>query len=283
MTSKASNSPASCSHTSSGRPSLEDMTFLQGEADKTIKVQGEVLGMGVTGLVERLKSGDVIKSPWIGVPNAATCRNDMAIEARVYERLGSHPRLVQVKNWDSANHILTLEYMPNGSLKEYIEKHRQEILRSQREQWVKEAAEAVDLLHSHHVIQSDVGPHNFLLDGDLGLKICDFGGASVDGSRPEVLPGARYRLPGLFTKDPKEKALKGDLFGLGSTIFFIATGHEPYEELTDDDQIEKLYQDGRFPVLSEVLFAEIIALCWKQEAESAKMVLERVMHSLSTP
>lgn len=247
----------------------------QGPTVNIIKGKGEFLGGGATGLIERLDSGDVVKSPWTGRPTASDCRREMAIEAQIYERLGAHPRLVQFKHWDPVGHVLTLEFMPNGNLKEYVRKHGQQgISASQRQRWVMEAAEAVELLHSHNVVQGDVGPHNFLLDIDLSLKICDFGGSSLDGSQATVVPGVRYRLPGLGGTTVKE-----DLFALGSTIYFIVTGHEPYEELADEDRVQKLYADGLFPRLSEVPFAEIIALCWKQEAESAKMIIELVRRS----
>jgi len=233
----------------------------------------------VTGLVERLASGDVIKSPWTGRPTASDCRQEMAIEARIYERLGAHPRLVPLKHWDPVDHTLTLEYMPHGNLKEYVKEHGQNISPAQRQQWATEAAEGVELLHSHGVIQGDVGPHNFLLDLDLGLKICDFGGSSLDGSRATVAPGVRYRLPSLAGRHMQPATIKEDLFALGSTIYFIATGHEPYHELTDEDEVEKLYKDGVFPELGGVPFAEIITLCWRQEAESAKMIIELVRRS----
>lgn len=246
----------------------------EGPIVNIIEGKGEFLGGGATGLVERLDSGDVVKSPWTGRPTALDCRQEMAIEAQIYGRLGVHPRLVQFKHWDPVGYALTLEYMPNGNLKEYLLKHGREISLFQRQRWVREVTEAVELLHSHNVIQGDVGPHNFLLDIDLGLKICDFGGSSLDGSQATVAPGVRYRLPSLGGT-----AVKEDLFALGSTIYFIATGHEPFEELTDEDQVEKLYKDGVFPELTEVPFAEIIALCWRQKAESAKMIMELEMRS----
>jgi len=87
---------------------------------------------------------------------------------------------------------------------------------------VREVTEAIELLHSNNIIQGDVGPHNLLLDVDLSLKICEFAGSSLDGSQATVVPGARYRLPSLGGTMVKE-----DLFALGSTIYFIATGHEP--------------------------------------------------------
>ncbi|RMZ73604.1 serine threonine kinase [Pyrenophora seminiperda CCB06] len=119
MTSKAANLPA-CDHTSSDGLSGEADTKPQGPIVNIIEGKGEFLGGGATGLVERLDSGDVVKSPWTGRPTASDCKQEIAIEAQIYERLGVHPRLVQFKRWDPASHTLTLEYMPNGNLKEYI-------------------------------------------------------------------------------------------------------------------------------------------------------------------
>ncbi|KAJ8120701.1 hypothetical protein ONZ43_g2655 [Nemania bipapillata] len=297
MTSKEANSPA-CGHTDpdglggeagihpqeghlifDGEPiSIKEPEELE-EDINVIAGKGEFIGGGVTGLVERLKSGDAIKSPWTGRSTESDCRQDMMIEAQIYKRLGAHPRLVQLKHWDPVDHTLTMEYMPHGNLKEYVKKHRQEISLAQRQQWAMEAAEGVELLHSHGVVQSDVGPHNFLLDADLSLKICDFGGSSVDGSLATVIPGVRYRLPNLTGRKVEPATIKEDLFGLGSTIYFIATGDEPHSKLTDDDEVEKLYKDGVFPELGGVPFADVIAPCWRQEAGSAKRIIELVKSS----
>lgn len=241
-----------------------------------IQGKGQFLGGGATGLVERLESGDAIKSPWTGRPTALDCREEIVIEARIYQRLGVHPRLVKLKHWDPVDYTLTLEYMPHGNLKEYITTYGQTISRLQRQKWAIEAAEGIQLLHSNGIIQGDVGPHNFLLDKDLSLKICDFGGSSVDGSRPMVVAGVRYRLPSLAGRYMQPVTIEEDLFALGSTIYFIATGYEPYNELTDEDEVEKLYRDGVFPILSGVPFAEAIALCWRQEVKSAQTIIEIV-------
>jgi hypothetical protein len=90
-----------------------------------------------------------------------------------------------------------------------------------------------------------------------------------------VLSGVRYRMPGL----ERATTVEEDLFALGSTIYFIATGYEAWEEVTDEDEVEKLYADGVFPDLSGVLFAEVIALCCRQEVDSAKMISGLVMRS----
>jgi serine/threonine protein kinase len=113
---------------------LSDKANINPQGLNIIEGKGKFLGGGATGLVERLESGDVVKSPWTRRPTASDCRQEMAIEAQIYERLGLHPRLVQFKHWDPVGHALTLEYIPNGNLKEYIQKYGQEILPSQRQQ-----------------------------------------------------------------------------------------------------------------------------------------------------
>lgn len=116
-----------------------------------IEGKGDLLGGGATALVKRVQSGRLTESHR---------RQEMAIEAQIYERLGVHPCLIQLKQRDFIEHALTLEYMPNGNLKENIQKHAHETLPSQRQQGAIEATEGVGLLHLHNIVQGDVGPHN---------------------------------------------------------------------------------------------------------------------------
>src|SRR5437762_9967057 len=106
----------------------------------------------------------------------------MATEGQIYEKLGPHLRLVKIINWDPEECVLTMEYLPNGSLKDYLLAHNK-ISMIQRLRWVGEAAEGLQLLHSANVIHCDVEPKNFLLDADLGLNIADFSGSSLEGSQ----------------------------------------------------------------------------------------------------
>lgn len=87
-----------------------------------LESKGNFIGGGASGLVERLESGDVVKTAWTGRPTESDCKREIAIEAWVYDRLGAHRRLVPLKHWDPASSTLTLEYMPHGTLKEYVTK-----------------------------------------------------------------------------------------------------------------------------------------------------------------
>lgn len=77
------------------------------------------------------------------------------------------------------------------------------------------------------------------------------------------------------TQPAHPACIKEDLFALGSTVYFIITGFEPFHELGDNDnEVQERYREGQFPDLAGVPFGEVIALCWRQEAKSAKMVLD---------
>ena len=78
---------------------------------------------------------------------------------------------------------------------------------------------------------------NFLLDKDLELKIADFGGSSVNGSRESVCPGIRYKTPDLDWRKPPTSV--EDLFSLGSPSYFIFTGNVPFHDLEEEEVEEK--------------------------------------------
>lgn len=140
---------------------------------------------------------------------------------------------------------------------------------------------AMHLLHSHNVVQSDrttSGGHEYGPQ-DLGLRFCDFGGSFIDGSRATVFPGVRYRLLSLVSRlgqAPLLSTVEEDLFALGSTIYFTVTGSAPYEEVADEDEVEKFFRECTFTDLVDVPCADIIALCWKQGAKSAQLVAEKI-------
>jgi hypothetical protein len=46
------------------------------------KSRGEMISGGVSGLIERLPSGDIVKSPWLG-SRAAQSRSDITLEYQI--------------------------------------------------------------------------------------------------------------------------------------------------------------------------------------------------------
>ncbi|KAM5350643.1 hypothetical protein ACJ41O_007148 [Fusarium nematophilum] len=240
----------------------------------TLDQKGEFIALGSTSFVERLPNGDIVKTAWPGRDRAVERRRELTMEARIYDQLGAHSRLLRKKAWDSDECTLTLEFMPNGTLKAYLEAH-QDIPPAQRLRWIKEAAEGLELLHSASIVHCNTGPHNFLVDQDLSLKISDFAGSSLDGSRTDTYPGARYAAPNPGWARGKPPTVEDDVFGLGSTMYYIMTGRAPFQEFASEE-VERRYAAHDFPDLAGVPCAEMIGRCWRHEVASAREVVDFV-------
>ncbi|MCJ1248686.1 hypothetical protein MMC30_005904 [Trapelia coarctata] len=249
----------------------KDATPISEEIEHCVRAsKGVFLASGASGIVELLSSGDVVKSPWPG-SGADNCCRDITTESQIYRKLGHHPRLVPLIDWDPEGCVLTLQYMPNGSLKDFLLANNDIVSRKQRLQWVQEAAEGLQLLHVASVIHCDVEPKNFFLDANLGLRIADFSGSSLEGSRASACAGQRFSLPDFDWR--RQPTVQDDLFGLGSTIYFIMTGQYPFQELSSDE-VEDNYRAHRFPDVTNIECGNIIKRCWHSEVASAQGIRE---------
>ncbi|KAF2226984.1 kinase-like domain-containing protein [Elsinoe ampelina] len=219
---------------------------------------------GCTGRVELLESGYARKCPYPDSPDRDGCLQDIASEYRIYKILGSHPRLLRVIYFDP--HVgLTMEYVPNGNLKRYLRKNEATITDEQRRQWVQDALESVDLLHTHDVIHSDLKAENFLVDAQLRLRITDFSGSSTPDRVGTAVESARHFLPRKWEDPP---TIATDLFALGSTIYEIVTGVQPYAAL-HDEEVERLYAQKKFPATDHLMFHSLMQACWNISIDSA--------------
>jgi serine/threonine protein kinase len=117
------------------------------------------------------------------------------------------------------------------------------------------------------VIHCDIKPDNLLLDENLDLKICDFAGSSLQGSKALVSSSTRFWRPAL-PKTPCDA--QDDIFGLGSTIYTILTGHEPFGEL-ESDEVEARFSSADFPDTSGLPFDEAMQSCWRGCASIQKI------------
>lgn len=234
---------------------------------------GTYLAHGASGIVER--DGDVVtKRPY---PNNESSLQELEIEARIYQHLGPHPRVLRFLSWDDQQSILKTQYMQNGNLKSFI--NSQQCSTRDKIRWIQQAGDAIQVscttdldllpvlslaqfLHSREVIHCDIKPDNFLLDQNLDLKICDFAGSSLRGSKALVCGSTRFWRPTL-PQTPCEA--QDDIFALGSTIYTILTGNEPFGDLESAD-VEIRFSSAEFPDTSNLPFDEAMQSCWGGQA-----------------
>ena len=265
---------------------------------------------GNTGIVMLLPEGDrVIKKP---VPFYKECyRRDqckaLRREIAVYKHLPQgHPRLIRMLDYhdgdesrDGAeghpeNVSITLEYMSNHSLRSYLEggarftpsdeqlARAAAISKRQRAAWALEATDGIMLLHAHDIIHSDIRPENMLVDNDLHVRLIDFSGSSLKGARVLAFESSAFymqRTPENSNGDVGSSVVT-DLFALGSSIYQIMTGAQPYDD-EPHGASEEHFKRGEFPPLVEaspdgntpLLFADAIWGCWHGEFAAAADLL----------
>lgn len=121
--------------------------------------------------------------------------------------------------------------------------------------WAYQVAEAVDLLHRNGV-------------SNLDIKIIDFSGSSLDGSKPSSGEGTRFYLP-RYWRD--QATVTTDLFALGSTIYEIFQCTSPYDEIPSD-MVERRFAQKEFPDVSAIPYGKVIKKCWLCQVDSAALV-----------
>lgn len=120
-------------------------------------------------------------------------------------------------------------------------------------------------------MHNDIAPRNFLLDENLNLRICDFGGCSLQNETSSPCsPGSRYEARP-WTRDyvPTQA---DDIFALGSVLYFIMSGVEPYSNL-DDEEVERRFVDRQFPESRHLGCGAVIQDCWLGHLRAAEQVV----------
>jgi Protein kinase domain len=104
-------------------------------------------------------------------------------------------------------------------------------------------AEALESIHTAGLVHRDLKPSNVLVSPD-GPRVIDFGVArAAERIQLTVTRGAvgtpAYMAPEQ-ARDTRQASVASDMFSLGATLAFAATGHPPYQGETVMDVLVKL-------------------------------------------
>lgn len=204
------------------------------------------------------------------------------VEREAYERFSAHGHPSSILKYygvhDSISAGIILEHAQKGSLhvNRWEQKQRQkpepesEVLY----RWAMQATEALEFAHSLGIYNSDIHSVNLFLDQDLNLKVGDWAGASIDGSRSHSSYRLRYRLFDTEGKDVPRAGITAitEVFALGTALYYMVTSQEPWPELRepeDDDEIVKRIREKDFPDLSVLpVLGSVILKCWNVEVKT---------------
>src|ERR1700684_872648 len=104
-------------------------------------------------------------------------------------------------------------------------------------------AEALESIHGTGLVHRDLKPSNVLVSPD-GPRVIDFGVArAAERMELTVSRGAvgtpAYMAPGQ-ARDPHQASVASDVYSLGATLLFAATGHPPYAGASVMDVLARL-------------------------------------------
>lgn len=243
-----------------------------------IQPEGTVryIALGSAGAIFQVNNGEVIKTPL--KHNVEGCSQHViesvqhiesisqlciSREKLIYHALPKNPNILEcLAITDRGLHF---PYHRLGNLRDYCQ--HKEIANHIRDQWIKNAIDAITWIHSHGVIHADISPRNFLVAEDLSIKLCDFAGSVIDDLEPLVEEEDRYRISSC-----SPRTFKTDLFALGCLIYEISTGVRPYNEIDDLEEVARLYSAQTFPNLDGLRYRDVIDRCWTCQYASVDML-----------
>lgn len=201
------------------------------------------------------------------------------VEEQILRRLEHHPRIIRLRQKHEAG--LLLEYMPNGTVGLYLRDVAPTCSLQQRLMWAHQAAEAVAYIHSRSVLHCDISIGNLLLDANLDIKLSDFQGRLLKPDGTILLNGGAVESPmsSMPRADQDYCDFKTDMFALGTTIFFIITGSQPFTDIDpveEEEEVQRRFRDKEFPSLEIDCGGDIVRRCWMGLYQSAQEIVHDI-------
>ena len=147
------------------------------------------------------------------------------------------------------------------------------------ERWLSQLCDGVVWLENLGYVHGDLTPHNLVLDHEDNLKLIDFErmaeiGTLSDGDRA---PWARLLgSEGTAGQGPYGRYGVGtEQFTIGSILYFMKRGHEPYalDNIDANDYTDR-FRNRQFPDLDDSTLDRIIRRCWWTEYTTLKKLAD---------
>lgn len=164
---------------------------------------------------------------------------------------------------------LATAYVPAPSLEEIVNEAGP--LPAQAVRWLAAGiAEALQSIHAAGLVHRDMKPSNVLVVED-GPRVIDFGIASGVSNTRLTMTNVAVGTPAYMSpeqaRDSRSVRGASDIFSLGSTLVFAATGHAPFHGANPVETVFMLLREG--PDLNGLPpeLRPLIESCMRMEAE----------------
>lgn len=155
-------------------------------------------------------------------------------EARAQAALSWHANVVSLYHQDVTADgfpFFVMEYAPGGSLDDRV-RDRGALCEDEWRRLGVELCAAVSAAHDSGVIHCDVKPSNVLFAADGSARLADFGisqAAESSGDTLDSIEGSLAYVPPELLEGAAPQ-VENDVYSLGLTLFFAATGRSPRED-----------------------------------------------------
>ncbi|CAL4964525.1 unnamed protein product [Urochloa decumbens] len=157
--------------------------------------------------------------------------------------------------------LLCFEFVPNGSLDEYITDASCGLEWRARYQIIKGICEGLHYLHEKHIVHLDLKPANILLHDNMVPKIADFGISRFLDEKEsktvasKLIGSIGYLAPECYNG---EITFKLDIYSLGVLIIEIMTGEKPQNRCSTVQDVLKSW-NNRLDLSQDTTFREVRA------------------------
>lgn len=203
--------------------------------------------------------------------------DDLKREFRIMQKLKHRNivRLCGLVDSDEEDMYVVMEYLPMGSLKDYLKTHREHINNTMLLKFAMDIAEGMDYLEQERIIHRDLAARNILVADQYTVKITDFGLAQEPNKGNYYIRQTNRALPlpwyAIECIETGKFSHKSDVWSYGVTCWEMFTlGQEPDLPQKPETLIQMLKNGKRLnlkPPCHPTIYTELIRPCWDQEPE----------------
>ena len=191
-------------------------------------------------------------------------QREISIQIRI-----NHPNIVKLYSYyeDEYNFYLVMEYVPNGTLFQVIQRNKG-LTEKTAFKYFYQVACAIYFLHSNNLAHRDIKPENILIGDNDQVKLCDFGWC-VDvskGERATFCGTIEYMAPEII--NDKSYDCSTDIWSLGVLLYEMTHGYSPFSVREKVDNTAKAIFDN----INNLNYA-----IYKNLSEECKDLLHRML------
>ncbi|OMJ68349.1 hypothetical protein SteCoe_34225 [Stentor coeruleus] len=193
--------------------------------------------------------------------------------------------LLMAASFKPPHFVVVSEFVPNGSLFDYLHKSREEISLDTKIRIINQVCEVFLFYHTSGVVHRDLKSMNILLDCNHNIKLCDFGLArfknELNKGSMQFSGTPAYMAPELFKKQLYDE--KVDVFAFGTLLWEILAREVPYDALDPGDIKDKVLRgDLRLdqPLNTPRKLVSLIDMC-RQANSSSRPSFQEISNYLA--